>query len=147
MKIFISSLLIIGALSVSLPVQAATAPETEAQREARMKWWPEARFGMFNHWRLYALPARHEWVKNHEHLTNEEYQKYFDHFNPDLYNPQEWARLAKQAGMKYFVITTKHHEGFCLWDSKYTDYKATSTPWGKDLLRPMVDAFRAQKMR
>ncbi len=144
MKIFISSLLIIGALGVSLPVQAATAPETEAQREARMKWWTEARFGMFIHWGLYALPARHEWVKNHEHLTNEEYQKYFDHFNPDLYNPQEWARLAKQAGMKYFVITTKHHEGFCLWDSKYTDYKATNTPYGKDLIKPMVEAFRAE---
>src|SRR5512136_869517 len=129
---------------VSFVSSLAAGTETPAQREARMKWWTEARFGMFIHWGLYALPARHEWVKNYEHLTNEEYQKYFDHFNPDLFNPQEWARLAKQAGMKYFVITTKHHEGFCLWDSKYTDYKATNTPYGKDLIKPMVEAFRAE---
>ncbi|MEA3345045.1 MAG: alpha-L-fucosidase, partial [Chloroflexota bacterium] len=66
---------------------------------------------------------------------------------PDLYDPRAWARAAKKAGMKYFVITTKHHEGFCLWDSKYTDYKATNTPYGKDLLRPMVEAFRAEGLR
>ncbi len=137
-------LLLLAVLAMALPAPAATAPETQAQREARMKWWTEARFGMFIHWGLYALPARHEWVKNHEKLTNEEYQKYFEHFNPDLFNPQEWARLAKQAGMKYFVITTKHHEGFCLWDSQFTDYKATNTPYGKDLIKPMVEAFRAE---
>ncbi|OGD19325.1 MAG: alpha-L-fucosidase [Candidatus Aminicenantes bacterium RBG_16_63_16] len=144
MKILISSFLLVSALALLVPGQAATAPETESQREARLKWWTEARFGMFIHWGLYALPARHEWVKNHEKLTDAEYQKYFEHFNPDLFNPQEWARLAKQAGMRYFVITTKHHEGFCLWDSKYTDYKATNTPYGKDLIKPMVEAFRAE---
>jgi alpha-L-fucosidase len=115
-------------LSLALPAMALANQETEAQREARMKWWTDARFGMFIHWGLYALPARHEWVKNREAITDEDYQKYFDHFNPDLYNPKEWARLAKAAGMKYFVVTTKHHEGFCLWDSEYTDYKATKTP-------------------
>ena len=111
------------------------------------KWWIEGRFGMFIHWGLYALPARHEWVKHRERISDEEYQKYFDHFNPDLYDPKAWARVAKEAGMKYFVITTKHHEGFCLWDSRYTDYKATNTPYGKDLLRPMVEAFRAEGLR
>ncbi len=105
------------------------------------------RFGMFIHWGLYALAARHEWVRNREEIATADYQKYFDHFDPDLYDPREWARLAKQAGMEYFVITTKHHEGFCLWDSKYTDYKATNTPWGKDLLKPMVEAFRAEGIR
>jgi alpha-L-fucosidase len=144
MKIFVITLLLFAALAAALPAQTSLPPETQAQREARMKWWTEARFGMFIHWGLYALPARHEWVKNYEHLTNEEYQKYFEHFNPDLYNPKEWARLAKEAGMKYFVITTKHHEGFCLWDSQYTDYKATNTPYGKDLIKPMVEAFRAE---
>jgi alpha-L-fucosidase len=144
MKTLISSLLLLAMLVLTFPTPASTAPETPAQREARMKWWTEARFGMFIHWGLYALPARHEWVKNYEKLTNEEYQKYFEHFNPDLFNPQEWARLAKQAGMKYFVITTKHHEGFCLWDSQFTDYKATNTPYGKDLIKPMVEAFRAE---
>src|SRR5690606_8853343 len=72
---------------------------------------------------------------------------YFDNFNPDLYNPSEWAKKAKDAGMKYAVITTKHHDGFCLFDSKFTDYKATKTPYGKDLIREWVDAFRAEGIR
>lgn len=113
----------------------------------RTSWFVQDRFGMFIHWGLYSMPARHEWVRNKECITNEQYQKYFDRFSPDLYEPREWARMAKAAGMKYFVITTKHHEGFCLWDSKYTDYKATKTPWGKDLLKPMVDAFRAEGIK
>ncbi len=106
-------------------------------------WFVKDRLGMFIHWGLYAQAARHEWVKNRERITNEDYQKYFDTFHPDLYDPKEWARLAKAAGMKYFVVTTKHHEGFCLWDSAYTDYKATNTSIGRDLLKEMVDAFRA----
>ena len=110
-------------------------------------WFVHDRFGMFIHWGLYALAARHEWVKNHERIDDTGYQKYFDHFYPDLFNPQAWARVAREAGMKYFVITTKHHEGFCLWDSKYTDYKATNTPWGKDLLRTVVDTFRSEGLR
>lgn len=107
-------------------------------------WFTASRFGMFIHWGLYSMPARHEWVRNREKTTTEEYQKYFDRFEPDLYEPKEWARMAKAAGMKYFVITAKHHEGFCLWDTKHTEYKATNTPWGKDLLMPMVEAFRAE---
>jgi len=107
-------------------------------------WFVHDRFGMIIHWGVYAAAARHEWVKNYEEITDEEYQKYFDHFSPDLYDPQQWARLARQAGMKYFVITTKHHDGFCLWDSKLTDYKATNAPCGQDLIAPMVEAFRAE---
>ncbi|MEA3479851.1 MAG: alpha-L-fucosidase [Bacteroidota bacterium] len=126
----------------SVHVNAQLPAETPAHKETRMQWWTEARFGMFIHWGLYALPARHEWVKKIERMTNEEYQKYFDLFNPDLYNPREWAKMAKNAGMKYAVITTKHHEGFCLFDSKYTDYKATNTPYGHDLIKEWVQAFR-----
>jgi alpha-L-fucosidase len=110
-------------------------------------WFVKDRFGLFIHWGLYALPARHEWVKTNERMTTEQYEKYFKHFDPDLYDPNLWAAAASGAGMKYFVVTTKHHEGFCLWDSKLTGYKATNTPYGKDLLRPMVDAFRAHNMR
>lgn len=110
-------------------------------------WFVHDRFGMFIHWGLYALPARHEWIKHLEQIPDEVYDAYFRHFDPDLYDPEIWAQAASNAGMKYFVITTKHHEGFCLWDSKLTDYKATNTPAGRDLLRPMVDAFRAQDMR
>ncbi len=111
------------------------------------KWFTHDRFGMFIHWGIYALPARHEWVRHNEKITNEQYEKYFKHFNPDLYNPDLWAAAAANAGMKYFVITTKHHEGFCLWDTKYTDYKAPNTQAKRDLLRPMVDAFRKREMR
>ncbi len=111
------------------------------------KWFVNDRFGMFIHWGLYALPARHEWVKSREHISSEEYEKYFKRFEPDLYDPDLWASLASEAGMKYFVITTKHHEGFSLWDSKLTDYKAPNTPAGRDLLRPMIDAFRSKDLK
>lgn len=114
---------------------------------SRATWWTDARLGLFIHWGIYALPARHEWVKSREQLTDEQYQRYFDHFYPDLFDPAGWARAAKRAGMRYFVITTKHHDGFCLWDSDLTDYKVTKTPWGKDLLRPMLEAFRAEGLR
>lgn len=105
-------------------------------------WFRHDRFGMFIHWGLYSMPSRHEWVKNHEEKTNEEYEKYFKYFDPDLYDPKEWAANAKAAGMKYVVLTTKHHEGFCLFDTKYTDYKSTNTPCGKDLVKEYVEAFR-----
>ena len=110
-------------------------------------WFVHDRFGMFIHWGLYALPARHEWVKNHEEIPDEAYEKYFTHFDPDLYDPDAWAAAAANAGMKYFAITTKHHEGFCLWDSKLTDYKATNTPAKRDLLRPMLEAYRAHGLK
>lgn len=121
--------------------------ETDAQKTQRMKWWTDARFGMFIHWGLYALPARHEWVKNYERMNNEQYQKYFDNYNPDLYNPKEWARMAKEAGMKYVVLTAKHHEGFCNFDSKFTDYKSTNTPFGRDVIKEFVEAFRAEGLK
>jgi alpha-L-fucosidase len=121
--------------------------ETEAQKTERLSWWTDARFGMFIHWGLYSQAARHEWVKKNERMTNEEYQKYFDAFNPDLFNPAEWAKKARAAGMKYAVITSKHHEGFNMFDSKYSDYKVTNTPYGKDILRQWVDAFRAEGLK
>ena len=110
-------------------------------------WFVHDRFGMFIHWGLYALPARHEWVKHQEEMSDEQYDAYFRHFDPDLYEPALWAEAAANAGMKYFVITTKHHEGFCLWDSQLTEYKAPNTPAGRDLLRPMIEAFRARDLR
>jgi alpha-L-fucosidase len=110
-------------------------------------WFVHDRFGLFIHWGIYALPARHEWVKNRERIPDAAYQRYFDHFDPDLYDPRAWARAAKNAGMKYFVVTTKHHDGFCLWDSGLTEYKATNTPAGRDLIAPMVEAFRAEGLK
>jgi alpha-L-fucosidase len=123
-----------------MPIDANNVPES-------FRWFVESRLGLFIHWGLYALPARHEWVKNFERIRNEDYQKYFDRFDPDLYDPKAWAKAAKAAGMRYFVVTTKHHEGFCLFDSQLTDYKAPNTPCGRDLLRPMVEAFREEGLK
>ncbi len=111
------------------------------------EWFVHDRFGMFIHWGVYAAAGRHEWVKKYEQMTDQQYQKYFDHFDPDLYDPTQWAKLAKAAGMKYFVITTKHHDGCCLWDTALTDWKVTNAPAGRDLIAPMVEAFRAEGLK
>src|SRR5258707_6007835 len=138
------ALVLLTLMTPSVFAQKRIGNETDAQKKARMKWWTDARFGMFIHWGLYSQAARHEWVKHNEHLTNEQYRKYFDQFNPDHFDPKKWAREAKAAGMKYAVLTTKHHEGFTLFDSKYTDYKATNTHAKRDLVKEYVEAFRAQ---
>lgn len=114
-------------------------PTADPDRIAEFR---EQRFGLFVHWGLYSMAARHEWVKNRERLTDADYQPYFDHLDPDLYEPGSWADEAAAAGMRYAVLTTKHHEGFALWDSALTDYKATRTPAGRDLVGPFVTAFR-----
>ncbi|WP_139991342.1 alpha-L-fucosidase [Paenibacillus paridis] len=113
----------------------------------RTAWFTHDRFGMYIHWGLYALGARHEWMRSREFLSNEQYNKYFKRFDPDLYDPELWAQLADEAGMKYMVVTAKHHEGFSLWDTQLSDYKVTNTPAGRDLLRPMLDAFRARDIK
>ena len=138
-------LVLIAILNMNLYAQLPK--ETPEQKSERMKWWTDARFGMFIHWGLYAQPARHEWVKRYERITNDQYQKYFDLFNPDMFDPHEWAKMAKEAGMKYAVITSKHHEGFCMFDSKYTDYKVTNTPYNKDIIKEWVEAFRAEGLK
>ena len=145
-KIIILSMLCLTYIS-SNAQQKKIWDETDQEKNERLAWWTNDRFGLFIHWGTYSLAGRHEWVKKRERITDEEYQKYFDNFNPDLYNPQEWAKLAKAAGMKYAIITTKHHEGFTLFDSKYTDYNVTHTPYGKDALKEWVDAFRAEGLK
>ncbi len=112
-----------------------------------VKRFTKNRFGLFIHWGLYAMGARHEWLKKRENITTEDYQKYFELFEPDLYDPKIWAKEAKAAGMKYVVLTAKHHEGFCLWDTKFTDYKVTKTKIGRDLFKEYVEAFRAEGIR
>ncbi|MFW5822896.1 MAG: alpha-L-fucosidase, partial [Tangfeifania sp.] len=126
------------------PAQKKIWDETPEQKAERLEWWNDARFGMFIHWGLYAQAARHEWVKKRERISDEEYQKYFEIFNPDLFDPSEWAKKAKAAGMKYAVITTKHHEGFAMFDSNYSDYDVMNTPYNKDIIKQWVDAFRAE---
>ena len=111
------------------------------------EWFVHDRFGMFIHFGLYALPARHEWLQGFECIPKEKYDRYFRQFNPDMFDAKELARYAKEAGMKYAVLTTRHHEGFSLFDTAYSDYKITNTPYGKDLVREYVDAFRAEGIR
>ena len=146
-KIVLALFMIAFALSLASAQQKKLGTETDAQKKQRMEWWTDARFGMFIHWGLYSQAARHEWVKHNEHLTNAEYQKYFDEFDPDHFEPKKWAKEAKAAGMKYAVLTTKHHEGFCLFDTKYTNYKATNTKAKRDLVKEFVEAFRAEGLK
>lgn len=116
-------------------------------RDQRTKWFLEDRFGLFIHWGLYAIPARGEWVRSFEKISNQEYQPYFEEFNPTHYNPKDWAKVAKAAGQKYAVLTTKHHDGFCLFDSQLTDYKATNTLAKRDLVKEYVEAFREEGLK
>jgi len=102
---------------------------------------------MFIHWGLYAIPARGEWVRSMERITVEDYNQYFEEFNPIDYDPKYWAKLAKAAGMKYAVMTAKHHDGFCLFDSKLTDYKSTNTKASRDLIKEYVEAFRSEGLK
>ena len=126
---------------------ARIGAETCEQFAERMRWFVDARFGMFIHFGLYSLPAWHEWIKTRRVVPEEAYQRYFDNFNPDLFDAREWVRKAKSAGMRYIVLTAKHHEGFCLWDTKFTDYKITNTPFGRDLVRELVDVCHQEGMR
>jgi len=111
-------------------------------RSGRMKWWTEARFGMFVHWGLYSVLGRHEWVMNRERIPVKQYEQLADKFRPKRGAPAQWARLAQRAGMKYMVMTTKHHEGFCLWDTAQTDFNSVARGPHRDLVREYVEAAR-----
>jgi alpha-L-fucosidase len=127
--------------------------ERTLSKDKRMKWWREARFGMFIHWGVYSVPAGiykgekipgiGEWIMNRAKIPVAEYKDYAKQFNPVKYNPDEWVSLAKEAGMKYIIITSKHHDGFALFDSKATDWDIVdATPYGKDLLKPLAEACK-----
>ncbi len=125
----------------------ATAAGDASDRERRMKWWHEARFGMFIHWGLYSTLGRHEWVMEDEGIPVAEYEQLAKRFKPKPNAARDWARLAKQAGQKYMVMTTKHHEGFCNFDSKLTNYCAPKQGPGRDLVKEYVEAARAEGLR
>ncbi|MDZ7358430.1 MAG: alpha-L-fucosidase, partial [candidate division KSB1 bacterium] len=147
MNIFKFSLLISLIFLLSCGTKNYMA-ESQAERDARMQWWREARFGMFIHWGLYAIPAGEwngrtdhaEWIRTTAQIPLEEYDKFVQQFNPVKFNAEEWVQMAKDAGMKYIVITSKHHDGFCLFDSKYTDFDVMSTPFQRDILKELSDA-------
>lgn len=124
--------------------------ETKTRKDQRMQWWREARFGMFIHWGLYAVPAGEwkgntnhaEWIRTTAQIPLKEYDKFLPQFNPVNFDAEEWVQMAKDAGMKYITITSKHHDGFCLWDSKETDFDIMSTPFQRDILKELADACR-----
>jgi alpha-L-fucosidase len=126
-------------MSASVPTAITLPPEK--------RWFTHERFGLFIHWGLYSLHGQGEWNISRKEGRFDEYQKYFDHFDPDQFDPRDWARRARAAGMRYSIITAKHHDGFCLWDTKHTDWKVTKTPFGRDIIREWTDAFRAEGLR
>ena len=123
------------------------SPEVLADRARRMKWWHEARFGMFIHWGLYAVIGQHEWAMEVEGIPVAQYQLLAKHFTPKPHAARDWAKLAKRAGQKYMVMTTKHHEGFCNFESKLTNYCAPRQACGRDLVAEYVEAARAEGLR
>ena len=136
-----------GATAAAAVATPAYAAGDDADRAQRMKWWHEARFGMFIHFGLYSVIGRHEWVMEDEGIPVAEYEQVARRFHPKPNAARDWARLAKQTGQKYMVMTTKHHEGFCHFDSKLTDYCAPKQGPGRDLVKEYVDAVRAEGLR
>lgn len=112
-----------------------------------MEWFVRDRFGLFVHWGIYSVAARHEWVQSREQRTTEEYGRYIEWFDPDRYDPVVWAQDARAAGMKYAILTAKHHDGFAMWDTATSAFNVTNTPAGRDVLREWVNAFRDEGIR
>jgi len=130
----------------------------ELTKDERMQWWRDARFGMFIHWGLYAVPAGEwkgekipsigEWIMENADIPAAEYEKLAEQFNPVKFDANQWVQIAKDAGMKYIVITSKHHDGFCLWDSKVTNYDIMdAAPFKRDILRELAEACRKEGIR
>jgi alpha-L-fucosidase len=146
-----------AAMNAPQPSEPQTTPSSGAEtpseqkaaatRSQRMAWWHEAKFGMFIHWGLYSIVGQHEWAMEVEGIPISQYELLAKHFHPKPNAAREWASLARRAGQKYMVMTTKHHEGFCQFDSKLTDYCATRQWPGRDLVREFVDAARAEGLR
>ena len=144
--ILLSSILLVAASSA----QKNFLHESKAEKDKRMQWWRDARFGMFIHWGLYAVPAGEwkgatnhaEWIRTSAQIPLAVYNKFVPQFNPINFNAEAWVQMAKDAGMKYITITSKHHDGFCLWDSKQTDFDIMSTPFKRDVLKELATAVR-----
>lgn len=145
--------LLLAALLLTEPVIAQKKIVTD-----KMDWWKKARFGMFIHWGVYAVPAGvrngervnglGEWIMQDAHIPRAEYAAFARQFNPDKYDPEAWVRMAREAGMKYIVVTTKHHDGFALFNTQYSNWSVVkATPYGKDLLKPLAEACRKQGMK
>ncbi len=151
----LAGLSLLGSPRSSAQSPAGSPAETKEQRDARMGWWREARFGLFIHWGVYSVPAGYyhdkpvagigEWIMNKGKIPMTEYQQFAKQFNPVKFNADEWVGIAKNAGMKYIVITSKHHDGFAMFDSKANDWNIMkATPFGRDPLKELAAACRKQ---
>ena len=150
---------LLGTMVVGGAAQSTTTPRPyDAAREKRLEWFRDAKYGMFIHWGLYAIPAGEykgqrslgigEWIMQRLKIPVREYEQLAKQFNPTKYNPDEWVQLAQDAGMKYIVITSKHHDGFALFKSSVSNYNvADATPYGKDILKQLADACAKRGMR
>ncbi len=142
-------------IAVCLVLAACLALPGAAARDARMDWWREARFGMFIHWGIYAVPAGEwqgrtdygEWIRNNAKIPLDVYDQFRTRFDPTSFDADAWVRTARGAGMKYIVITTKHHDGFALFDSEQGGFDMMATPFRRDIIRELVQACRRQGMR
>jgi alpha-L-fucosidase len=150
--------LLLAFAGYSMATFAQGSPETVQQKETRLQWWKDARFGMFIHWGIYAVPAgiyqgkevngTGEWILHQAKIPLKEYEQYAAQFNPQQFDALQWVQIAKQAGMKYIVITAKHHDGFGLWDSRLSDYDIMdASPFRRDILRELTDACRQEGIR
>jgi len=138
----------LACLLAHLPLSAQ--PESKTEHDARMEWWREARFGMFIHWGLYAIPAGEwnggtnygEWIRHSARIPLGTYDKFKSKFNPVRFNADEWVKTARDAGMRYIVITSKHHDGFCMFDTRQTSFDIMESPFGRDVMKELADACR-----
>ncbi len=153
--------IIIALVTASLVLQAlaGSTQETSKQRAARMAWWSAARFGMFIHWDMSSMAGTEiSWSRKGSkplditgdpagYVEDSVYDHLYEKFNPKQFNAKQWVRLAQDAGMKYIVFTAKHHGGFCMWDTKLTDYSIMHTPFHRDVVKELADACHAAGMR
>jgi alpha-L-fucosidase len=148
--------LMLGLNSLSQRTKAKNfLPESKAQKAQRMKWWEDARFGLFIHWGLYSVPAGEwkgdtthaEWIRTTAQIPIREYDKFVQQFDPDKFNAEDWVKMAKAAGMQYIVITTKHHDGFCMFDTKQTDFDIMSTPFHRDVMKELAEACKKERIQ
>ncbi|HSQ83533.1 MAG TPA: alpha-L-fucosidase [Desulfobacterales bacterium] len=154
MKQALSLLIIFIFFGAATPaVQSQSAQPSQEYLEAyqgmqqRMEWWTHDRFGMFIHFGAYSHLEQEEWYKTNRKLGHVEYDSLIAGFKPEKTDCRQWARLAKMAGMKYAILTAKHHEGFCMFDTETTDYKITSRMPGRDIVKEFVEAFRAEGIK
>lgn len=151
MKRLLSLLLLL--MSLTTTAQKNYLTESKSDKDARMDWWRDATFGMFIHWGAYAVPAGiykekpvkgiGEWIMHNSNIPIPEYEEFVKQFNPKDFNAKQWVSIAKNAGMKYIVITSKHHDGFCLWESKITNYDIMDfSPFKRDILKELSDACK-----